>query len=325
MEKIKTIIKKLLQNSKFEYFFIYLYQIIFKKRGREKFLSRNRKSDLFLYVIRPRYNTIEGLMSLFLYVLQNINYAKENNYNFYIDFKNYKTQYFIEQKNAWEFFFEQPDIKENQASEFENVILSGFTLKKIKRPEELFTDKVFFDTEIKSRSKALIKKYIIYSDEVKLLLEEFKEKYPFINESLGVYIRGTDYVKLKPVGEHVQPSVDQMLFKLSDFKNKYNISKIYVVTEDFDLYEQIKIRYPENVFTINESNFIKNYDGKDYLCNTSLLNQNKKERGMEYLLKILMLSECKYFISSITMGSISAYLLKQSDYEDEYIFDLGRY
>lgn len=56
-----------------------------------------------------------------------------------------------------------------------------------------------------------------------------------------------------------------------------------------------------------------------------LLNKNPQKRGMEYLVKIVLLSRCKYLVSSITMGSIAAYSMNGGKYEDEMIFDKGVY
>ena len=56
-----------------------------------------------------------------------------------------------------------------------------------------------------------------------------------IEECIGVYVRGTDYVKLKPPGEYVQPDVGQMIPVIEKFREKYN-KKIFLVTEDYDIY-----------------------------------------------------------------------------------------
>lgn len=83
--------------------------------------------------------------------------------------------------------------------------------------------------------------------------------------------------------------------------------------------------FPESICTVSFDSFIKGYDGKQYLSKTNLLEKDKKKRGIDYLVKIILLSRCRYLISSITMGSIAAYCYNGGKYEEEYIFDLGYY
>ena len=56
-----------------------------------------------------------------------------------------------------------------------------------------------------------------------------------------------------------------------------------------------------------------------------MLEDNKKLRGQRYLVKMILLSKCKYLISSITQGSKFSYALNGGKYLDEYIFNLGLY
>lgn len=46
---------------------------------------------------------------------------------------------------------------------------------------------------------------------------------------------------------------------------------------------------------------------------------------MDYLVKIVLLSRCKYLVSSITMVAIAAYSMNGGKYEYEMIFDKGVY
>ena len=55
-----------------------------------------------------------------------------------------------------------------------------------------------------------------------------------------MFLRGTDYVSLRPKGHHVQPTVEQLCDKIDDFLKLHVIKKIYVVTEDYEIYLQIQ-------------------------------------------------------------------------------------
>ena len=70
-------------------------------------------------------------------------------------------------------------------------------------------------------------------DEVLELLESEAEVLD-IDNCIGVYVRGTDYVKLRPSGEYVQPNVKQVEEQISKFIEKYQ-APIFLVTEDVNI------------------------------------------------------------------------------------------
>ena len=56
-----------------------------------------------------------------------------------------------------------------------------------------------------------------------------------------------------------------------------------------------------------------------------MLEKDRKLRGQKYLAKMILLSRCRYLITSITQGSKFSYILNSGKYVDEYAFDLGLY
>lgn len=61
------------------------------------------------------------------------------------------------------------------------------------------------------------------------------------------------------------------------------------------------------------------------LSKSDVLEKDKKLRGQKYLAKMILLSRCRYLITSITQGSKFSYILNNGKYLDEYAFDLGLY
>ena len=165
--------------------------------------------------------------------------------------------------------------------------------------------------------------HINFSAEVLHIVNQEAEKLQ-IEKCIGVYIRGTDYVKLKPSGEYVQPSVDQMKCKIREFESKYN-APIFLVTEDGDIFDELKSEFGEIIKIVSFDTFIRNYKGKDVLSKSDVLEKDKKLRGQKYLAKMILLSRCRYLITSITQGSKFSYILNNGKYLDEYAFDLGLY
>lgn len=313
------------KHKKLGYLAKYLYYCVAKRNILQKRMSFGQmNSDRVIYVIKPDYQDgVEGLLSLINKQILYMAYAKKKGYCPYIDWKNYKTQYYDGKNNAWEYFFKQPsNLTENEVYKSKKVYLSGWSFKTV-NPEGLFEADVFTDKRIREKSSEMLCEHIRFSDEVLSIVNKEATSLN-ISECIGVYIRGTDYVKLKPSGEYVQPSVDQMKCKIHEFENKYN-APIFLVTEDGDIFDNLKKEFGDIIKIVSFDTFIRNYEGKDVLSKSDVLEKDKKLRGQKYLAKMILLSKCRYLITSITQGSKFSYILNNGKYVDEYTFDLGLY
>lgn len=313
------------KHKKLGYLAKYLYYCVAKRNILQKRMSFGQmNSDRVIYVIKPDYQDgVEGLLSLINKQILYMAYAKKKGYCPYIDWKNYKTQYYDGKNNAWEYFFKQPsNLTENEVYKSKKVYLSGWSFKTV-NPEGLFEADVFTDKRIREKSSEMLCEHIRFSDEVLSIVNKEATSLN-ISECIGVYIRGTDYVKLKPSGEYVQPSVDQMKCKIHEFENKYS-APIFLVTEDGDIFDNLKKEFGDIVRIVSFDTFIRNYEGKDVLSKSDVLEKDKKLRGQKYLAKMILLAKCKYFVGSMTQGSKFSYILNNGNYSDEYIFDLGLY
>lgn len=303
----------------------YFYYCVAKRNILQKRVSYGDKNfEKTVYLIKPDYQDgVEGLLSLIYKQVLYINEAHKKGYIPYVDWKNYRTQYYDGKNNAWEFFFEQPStIREEDVYQSKNVCLSGWTFRNI-NPKGLFEAKIFFNEEIQRKSSELLKKYLVVNDEVDQIVKKEAQMLN-ISECIGVYVRGTDYVKMKPSGEYVQPSVEQVENKVTEYIRKYD-APIFLVTEDGEIYDAMKQKFGERLRIVSFDTYVRNYDGKDVLSKSDVLDKDKKMRGQKYLAKMLLLSQCKYLISSITQGSKFSYTMNDGKYQDEYIFDLGLY
>lgn len=313
------------KHKKLGYLAKYLYYCVAKRNILQKRMSFGQmNSDRVIYVIKPDYQDgVEGLLSLINKQILYMAYAKKKGYCPYIDWKNYKTQYYDGKNNAWEYFFKQPsNLTENEVYKSKKVYLSGWSFKTV-NPEGLFEADVFTDKRIREKSSEMLCEHIRFSDEVLSIVNKEATSLN-ISECIGVYIRGTDYVKLKPSGEYVQPSVDQMKCKIHELENKYN-APIFLVTEDGDIFDNLKKEFGDIIRIVSFDTFIRNYEGKDVLSKSDVLEKDKKLRGQKYLAKMILLAKCKYFVGSMTQGSKFSYILNNGNYSDEYVFDLGLY
>lgn len=306
-------------------FIRYVYTLLkYPKRLAKKCNYGKLNDDKKLFVVRPdSEDGIQGLMSLFIQSMRWIEYANKNKYISFVDYKNYKTQYW-DNNNVWEYYFTQPgDMNIDDIYKSKNVYISGVTLKPTVN-YRLFSKDVFFDKELCLYCYNLIFNNINFSEETKKIIEKENEKLR-VENSIGVYIRGTDYVKLKPTGEFIQPDIDDVIKKIDEFILKYRDTNIFLVTEDYDNYIKLKEKYKNRLTVVSYDSFVTDYSGENFLSKSNVLCNDRKKRGMDYLVKIVLLSKCKYLISSITMGSIAAYCFNGGKYKDSYIFDLGIY
>lgn len=280
--------------------------------------------DKKIFVVKPDYQDgVEGLLSLIHRQVLYIDYARKQGFVPYVDWKNYKTQYHDGENNAWEFFFKQPsELTESEVYTSKNVYLSGWTFKNI-NPLGLFESEIFFDSELEAKSYQLLKDNLVFNDEILKMVEQ-ESKQLNIESCIGVYVRGTDYVKLRPSGEYVQPNIEQVKQKVAMFIKKYH-APIFLVTEDGEIFDELVQTFGNNIRIVSYDTFIRNYDGDDVLSKSNVLDEDKKQRGQRYLVKMILLSNCKYLISSMTQGSKFSYALNGAKYEDEYIFNLGLY
>lgn len=302
-----------------------IYNLLYYPEMKEKRMSFGKRNPKkIFYVIRPITNSVEGLMALLYSVLVHISYAETHGYIPVVDYKNYKTQYNVADENAWECFFKQVSsysLEEVYASH--NVVLSG--LNALNYGYKFLEGRSCRQENIR-KTHQFLNKYITCSPEVmEIFNKEVKEICP--EKCVGLYLRGTDYVKLKPVGEPKQPTIQQAVDMVEKYKSLYNIKHVFLVTEDEEIYKVIKEKYGEELKVVSFDKYIKNYEANDFLARDGSLEQLNSDphiRGINYLVKILLLSKCKCIIGGKTCGSWAACAFADENTET-VIFELGNY
>jgi len=283
----------------------------------------NLNSDKTFYIIRPRPGKVEGLMALFLDVIKQLDYADKQGYIPIVDFKNYETQYYEKGKNAWEIYFKQvSQFSLEEVYKSKNVILSGLNVLE-KSPEYL--NQKYDDISL-TYARNLVSKYIKLNDTIENLVDKEIERLD-IKNCLGLYLRGTDYVKMKPAGHPVQPTVHQAMDKVDEYLLSNTQKNIFLVTEDYEISTVIKEKYGSKVKTIKEDSYIKNYNGDNFIGIDACINQLGNEpskRGVGYLIKLVLLSKCENIIAGNTCGSWGACVFA-TKFQKTYVFDLGKY
>lgn len=318
--KAYLIIRKIPLIKKMTGAFIKVNDILFHWNERKTELHNGLEDPQRTYfVIRSR-GRQEGLISTYYYVLESMNYAYGMGYVPIVDFNSDLCQYHVKYSvnatsNAWEYYFKQPmPLDTFDQNSKRNVILSGWSLvpKKTKQTIGDEWKRKFFD-EI-----CPVQPYIM-----NIAHKKYQELFNTSQGGvLGVFLRGTDYVSLKPKGHPIQPTVEMVEDKIDLFVERHDISRIYVVTEDYSIYSAIQDRYGDIVFSADD-NFVKDYDKNDFL--ESSLKRDAYTRGLDYLIRLILLTKCDYLITSLASGSQFVMDLKKDKYKDEFVFNLGVY
>ncbi|WP_417009137.1 hypothetical protein [Bacteroides congonensis] len=278
--------------------------------------------DKIFYVIRPS-SEAEGLLSLFFTVIRNVQYAELHGMIPVVDFENYKTQYSRNESlfgkfNAWEYFFKPVSKYElSEVYHSKNVYLFGWGRPQISN--SLFQND--YNETINKERNIFINKYTGLSLNVMDNVRKYENLFKG-TKVLGVFLRGTDYLKLKPTGHPIQPAPFEVVNKVKEYIAKYDIEHIFIVTEDQSLFELFKSKFGDIVFSIDNS-YIDSYkEGYVYTC---LNDKDPYEKGLTYITKLLLLNKCDYLVTTLTNGSLFTLAMKEGDFTDKYIFNLGKY
>lgn len=148
-------------------------------------------------------------------------------------------------------------------------------------------------------------------------------------KTLGVLIRGTDYVATKPSGHAVQASPEQVIAKIAEVsKDGWDFKNIFVATEDAMALEKMKAAFGDRIKYIEQKRFV--LQKGEYIANQKQKDTWKVgdgwQYGADYLCAMVLLSECGFFISSgeCTGTGLVRKLAGERDCQ-VYVFDLGLY
>lgn len=286
----------------------------------------NSNPDKKIYVIR-RADANCGLFSYFITVLGHLKIAEENGYVPVVDMQNYWNTYLYQNEvgkvNSWEYFFEPvSSVRVEDAYRSKNVILSNGGIPPI-IPEGTICSLMNEDGAM-NEWRILYKKYIHLQSDVKEKMNQERLKLIQPDERiLGVICRGTDYTKFKPAGHWIQPEVSVVVEKARKCLKEWNCHKIFLATEDIDVYKEFQKAFPGKVI-VNSKQWVR-YDGKQGINNYGFSRENDKMlQGLEYLTTIYILSQCNCLIGGRAGGTVGAMIMSEG-YEKQYFWDLGKY
>ena len=151
-----------------------------------------------------------------------------------------------------------------------------------------------------------------------------KKLFKGLNNILGVLMRGTDYLAMKPKNHCIPPKIEIMIQDIKDMDRKNNYDWIFITTEDNIIRKKlIKSFYNKVKYLKSKNSFNYNYKKKDFL----VFNKNIKidyNYMKIYLINIIILSQSKDIICARTCGSVAAFIFSNG-FRNYKVYYLGEY
>lgn len=202
-------------------------------------------------------------------------------------------------------YFEQDEYKDNM-----EILSYDEVMKKYKC--------VSFGSylSINKRKTFAYNRYLSYKQDV---LDYFKsEEDTLFNTKpiLGVFMRGTDYINLKPKNHPRVPSLNEV-FKIVD-KELKNYAMIYLATEDKNIVDSFKKKYGNDRILTNKTIYL-NVEGDNknkWISNVELgIKDEYYYRGLTYISSMNLLAKCDALVACVAGGSAYAKTINNNSYK----------
>ena len=173
----------------------------------------------------------------------------------------------------------------------------------------------------------LFQRFLVLNQSTQAYVDEEIKILGNCDKMLGVLMRGTDYIKLKPAGHPVQPSPNEIIQKVRECFDQGQYSAVYVATEEKKLFDLVGEAIGVDHIRQNKRQY---YDMQFYSNNEDLIGRVSFDRendnywkGIEYLSSLIILSRCHSLVAGNCGGTMFAVLM--GNYSQPYIFNYGVY
>ena len=229
--------------------------------------------------------------------------------------------------NPWEEFFYQPynytlDEVKKYAKNYSYYNCSSYRML---RPNEI---NIYYHENITSFWHKFANNYSPIKNEIlKEAKSIYKKLFGYSKNILGVKIRGTDYISIKPNGHSVQPDVEKVLTDVKYMDEKYKYDFIFFATEDEIIKQKFieMLNYGNKLKLLNPKVFVHyNYTKNRFKINAHKLIYGNLEYTKNYVLNIIILSKCLDLVASRCTGTAAIYILTNG-FRHSIIYNLGMY
>ena len=223
--------------------------------------------------------------------------------------------------NPWENYFNQPF-----GYKYSNIKKKAKNIKYFEcNPEIKPNSDIFLNKKSKDYWNTLANKYIpiknaIIKESDNIINKIFKGR----KNILGVLLRGTDYIAIKPYGHPIPPKTEDVIKDVKLLDNKYKYNCIFLATEDNIIREEfIKAIRKKVKCLLNKRKIFYNYKTRKYLASNIDFKKNINYNKI-YLLNIIILSKCRDFLGAKTNGTIGVLILTNG-FRNFKVYNLGLY
>ena len=115
-----------------------------------------------------------------------------------------------------------------------------------------------------------------------------------------------------------------MLYR--EFLQKYDINTLYIASDEMSAIHYFEKRFPNKVVYMDRLYYDEYSKSSETLITNHCFSRENDTylRGLEYLVSILLLTKCGYFISGDCNSCIVSQII-QPHYLDDYVFYKGYY
>ena len=279
-------------------------------------------------IITRNYNCTNGLFAFYINYISCLHKYINNGYipildlssfpNVFNQFKNKSIE--NDDDNPWEYFFNQPfDYKLRDVKKYAKKIIYINCHAKNKPNTNIFNKKFLLTFWHDVALKYIPIKNEILNESNKIRKKLFHKS----NNVLGILIRGTDYISMKPKGHPIQPNPKIVIkdVKKMDKSNRYDW--FFLTTEDNLIRNLFIISFGKKLKYIKYNNLEYNYNKKEYFAFNIKTKDNINFMKI-YLINIIILSKCIDIICSRTAGSVGAFIFSNG-FRNVKVYFLGRY
>ena len=283
------------------------------------------------YLIIRRRPPGAGLFSNVNHVLQGLLRAEMLDLIPVVDMQNYITEQsrnykIANTKNAWEYFFRPvSDIRlEDIRSECSRVLTAGDRILPTHWLTDLNLGFMNQRDQIAAMERILESKIRLNDFCNELLIETVKFLEWNSENTLGLFYRGTDYIKLQPKGHAIQPTPLEFISKSEHTIKNAQSPRLLLVTQDKEVKEYFTKNYKDMLTQdLEQSVYFRS------LVQNLVPNIKKDDKRMfntyRYLIETYLLSKAESCIASIANGSAFAILLNQNRYIKKVLIRNGIY
>lgn len=307
-----------------------LKKYMVKKDYSEKVVTNSRQENAIYFIIR-REPPGAGLFSNINHVLQGLRESENRGLIPVVDMQNYWSSYSLSvpihgTQNSWEYFFKQPaEVSLQTALDSNQYVLSKGN--RIAGDHWLTQKSLQYATEPEKIAELsrLLKKYFKLNSFTQSAIEFVKENTDWKpNLNLGVSLRGSDYLEIKPHGHPMQPNLQEVCAAIEENLQFEGNTRIFLACEDMSIRSAIEIEFPGNVLqNFRTSPYFKDYVAQELKLsgrNLSIMTNN-----LGYLIEILLFSECESCVSSLANGSVIGIALNNGRFRSTKVLSPGVY